>query len=54
MQYDAVYEYCEGSFPFQNMHIEDIGINQSSKVVSGALLWHQQDNQSRHSVGLRK
>jgi hypothetical protein len=48
----TVYEDLEGVFPFQNMHIGNILIDQLSKIVSKSLTWNQQDNSSGHLIGL--
>jgi hypothetical protein len=38
MQFNLAYEALEGFSPFQNMHIEDVHICQSSKNVSTSLI----------------
>jgi hypothetical protein len=37
MECDLIYEDFEGVFPFQNMHINNVFIDQFSKTVSIAL-----------------
>jgi hypothetical protein len=46
-----VYEDIEGFIPFQNVHLENVCIDQFSTVMFRAVIWHHQDNSSGHFVG---
>jgi hypothetical protein len=50
MECDLAYE---GFLPFQNIHV-DIHKDQFSKIVSGALIWSQQDNPRGHLTDLSR
>jgi bifunctional DNase/RNase len=54
MKCDLVYEDFEDVFPFQNIHVKTVIIDQFSKTVYIAVIWNQQDNPGGHFVGLHK
>jgi hypothetical protein len=50
MECDLVSEELEDFFHFQNIHVE-VHIDQSSKTMPKAVIYNQQNNQSRHLIG---